>query len=56
MPLTTWTKLCFRVLIYKIYIVLLSHVERILYTYMYVYDVVWHSDRDESLLIWVSVA
>ena len=47
MPLATWTKVCFRVL--------LSHVERIVYTYMYVYDVVWRSDGDESLLVCVSV-
>jgi len=35
MPLTTWTKVCFRVL--------LSHVERIVYTYMHAYDVVWRA-------------
>ena len=38
MPLATWTKVCFRVL--------LSHVERIVYTYMYVYDV-WRAGGDE---------
>jgi len=49
MPLTTWTKVCFPVL--------LSIVGRIVYTYMYVYeyDVVWRADGDESLLVCVSV-
>ena len=48
MPLATWTKVCFRVLLYR--------VERIVYTYMYVYDVVWRADGDESLLVCVSVS
>ena len=43
----TWTKACF--------CVLLSHVERIVYTCRYVYDVVWRSDGDESPLACVRV-
>ena len=45
--LSTWIKVCFHVL--------LSPVERIVYTYMYVYDVVWSAWGDESLLVCVSV-
>jgi len=36
--------------------VLLSHVERIVYTYIYVYEVMWRADGDESLSICVRVA
>ena len=47
MPLATWTKVCFRVL--------LNHVEQIVYTNVYIYDVVWRADGDDSLLVCVSL-
>jgi len=46
MSLATWTKVCFRVL--------LSHIELIVYNYMYLYDV-WRSAVDKSLSVCVSV-